>query len=381
MPHLTSRLAAGLSGLAAILLLALSVSPASAQSAQQHLEMGKAKLGTPSFREGYEHVRKACEAGLAEGCVLLAENKFGSGYYKDGLDLLRKACDLGSSESCRRAGELLRDGLKEKTLSNAAFGQQFEVNPVQARNLLDRACNGDDGLACHGLADMLMQGSGGPVDLKKARRVAVSGCKDQSTPWTCKQLGPLLLHGEGGPVDYDGARAAFKRDCLEAGEAQSCAAWGEMMERGAGGPVDLKLASAAYVTACEDKFYLACDALGKLLALNNPTTEERASARSAFGLGCGGAVPSSCLLFGIMAYSGDGGPVDKTMARKALDLACQGDDLGGCFRLGMMQADGEGGPADPVQARANMEDACAAGVPDSCELLDEYFPGASAALR
>lgn len=216
----------------------------------------------------------------------------------------------------------------EKTAAGIAAFQRGDF--AKSRPLLQRACDGNDAIACAALGLMVASGQGGPTDLPKARNLFERACNGNAGGGACSTFGNMLMQGQGGPADLPKARITFQRAC-DSDDLDGCISLGAMLAQGQGGPA------------------------------NAP------GARSVFERTCAADNPKGCVLLGAMLYDGSGGPPDLSRARSLYRRACDGGEMVGCLHLGYMLADGDGGPSDLPGARTLLQRVCNYGIPEGCE--------------
>lgn len=124
------------------------------------------------------------------------------------------------------------------------------------REEAEKACNGGDANACHGLGLQHLYGLKSARDDAKAAQLFQKACDggDQSA---CGSLAARYLNGEGVKEDRTKAAALYKKAC-DAGEAVSCADLAEMYQNGNGVPKDEAQAKGLYEKACNAGFTEVC---------------------------------------------------------------------------------------------------------------------------
>lgn len=128
--------------------------------------------------KGVEMVKKACDANNAQGCELYgrAFDK-GIGVTADAAQyakLMEKACGLGSPGGCR------------------SHALSFETSDPKRIPLLEKACDGDDGIGCMGLgAAYLNGGQGTDKDLAKAKTYLQKACDLMNDDEICEKAKSL----------------------------------------------------------------------------------------------------------------------------------------------------------------------------------------------
>lgn len=133
---------------------------------------------TKDEAKGVAMVKKACEANNAQGCELYgrAYDK-GIGVTADSAQyatLMEKACSLGSPGGCR------------------SHAMSFDHADPKRIPLLQKACDGDDGIGCMGLgAAYLNGGQGTDKDLAKAKTYLQKACDLLDDPEVCDKAREL----------------------------------------------------------------------------------------------------------------------------------------------------------------------------------------------
>ncbi len=221
------------------------------------------KCGKPSAEAAYQ-----CKPGDESGC--------------------KAQCDKGHPGSCRSLAKII--GRKD---------------PKTAVTLLDKACQGDDGVACAWLAVELLSGKNTTADPAKAKSTAERACRLGAAEG-CTVLGRTLKD------DAAAAQAAFSKGCA-GGDPKGCAEAGKAM--------------------------MATDAT-KALKLH-----ERA---------CHGGVAASCIPVANAYDSGESGfgknPIRASMLYRR---ACYSGNALGCFHLGRLDF-----ASNPDNAKRSFKMAC-----------------------
>lgn len=197
-------------------------------------------------------MERACEDGIAAGCVMAANRYSREGtelepHRHQGTRLFERGCKLGSRPACARAAagylheaehfadearraqavELSREAcshgdadactvLAEATISPALPEEKRDY--AEARRLVKEACEGGWARACNHHADLLLLGLGGekdvPAGVARLDRTCERAESDEATGYACTAL--AFLHAgrsELLPVDPEAAHRFAKRAC------------------------------------------------------------------------------------------------------------------------------------------------------------------------
>lgn len=113
----------------------------------------------------------------------------------------------------------------------------------------EKACNGGDASACHGLGLMTASGGKVPKDEKKAVALFDKACKGGDMSG-CATLAERYVSGEGVKEDAAEGASLYRKAC-EAGEGAACADLGDLYRDGRGVPKDDVQAKASHQKACK----------------------------------------------------------------------------------------------------------------------------------
>lgn len=197
-------------------------------------------------------MERACEDGVAAGCVMAARRYSREGtdlepHQHQGTRLFERGCNLGSRPACARAAagylheaeffaddarrvtavELVRAACKEGDADACTVLAEASISPTiaeeqrnyaEARRLVKQACEAGWAKACNHYADLQLLGLGGDKDVAAGVATLGRSCDrgdaDEATGYACAAL--AFLHAgraELLPVDAEAARRFAKRAC------------------------------------------------------------------------------------------------------------------------------------------------------------------------
>lgn len=202
--------------------------------------------GTPVDRaRGVELAEMACNAEEPEGCYLLARLWMEAGNVRGALAKLEQSCEGGVAAACR----------------------DWALLPVHADDrrsleLMSRACEQNDGLACFKLGQLYAEGPTIPIDKPYAYRLFQQSCAANYLP-ACAEAGALGAHGS---VTAEPAQiyAMLERAC-KANIVTGCTHLGLLYHSGQGVTADPLIAARLYEGACQAGDGEACALYGDLL--------------------------------------------------------------------------------------------------------------------
>jgi TPR repeat protein len=297
-------------------------------------------------------LRKACDAGNARGCAILASYyAAGSfGVVKNGekaASFLEKGCSGGYAPACT-------------DLANAlAFGSWIAKDTARAQTLYDRACEAGAAFACMDGGLVYLRGSLGVAkDLAKGYQRLARAC-ELGHSRGCVGAGEAVFKGLGVTKDETGAVSYFRRAC-EMGDAQGCHWLGMLYEGGRGVTTDQTKAVSFYIAACNGKELDACVNLAAHLAEGTGTPKDEHRAVVLTGDACDEGQPTACANLAWWHIEGSHGvQKDFTLAAPLARRSC---DLGwsaGCLAAGHIAEHGLVAPVDLPSAIASYRKGCA----------------------
>lgn len=150
---------------------------------------GEGQFGRANIRRGHEWYARACAVGEGEpaACLNAGIALARPAGAKLARPIVEPRCDAGVAEACgalaRIAKKAERDSIREKACSLGDMSACGELaksrkgrDPVQARALSARACEGGDLDGCVLLAGLLRSKRGGSEDLEGASKAAERAC-------------------------------------------------------------------------------------------------------------------------------------------------------------------------------------------------------------
>jgi len=204
---------------------------------------------------------KACAAGSAKGCRVLAQT----------LDV---QCQHNSPNGCFTLGMLLSGGRglpRDPIGAGRSFHQACDLGLESAcSNLVNMVatdgdgvllepCRRGDGRSCFMLGSLYYGGQGVRRNLEYSATLFQQSCTAGYTRG-CGQLGESYLFGEGVPKDMVKARQILENAC-DAGYGPGCFNVGIMHRQGIETPKNEHLAQARFRQGCDRGDRNACDAL------------------------------------------------------------------------------------------------------------------------
>jgi hypothetical protein len=158
--------------------------------------------------------------------------------YVEARPLLERACDTANAEACYDLGEIYRAG----------WGVTQDYG--HSATLFLKACNAGNTDGCIGLGVSYANGNGVEQNYSRARELFSLSC-DKGSSLGCAYLGDIYMNGDGIAQDYQHAVVLFTKAC-ESGEeyGYGCAALGVMYQNGYGVPKDSEKAKKLYEKAC-----------------------------------------------------------------------------------------------------------------------------------
>lgn len=204
---------------------------------------------------------KACDAGRARGCRVLART----------LDV---ECQKNSAEGCFSLGTLLTGGKlpRDPIGAGRTFQRACELGIQNACSslatlvktdgdgVLLQPCSRGDSMSCFMLGSFYYGGQGVNRNLEYSATLFQQSCT-AGLARGCGQLGESYLFGEGVPRDMAKARQLLDNAC-DGGYAPGCFNAGIMHREGVAAPKDLPLAQARFRRGCDLGDQNSCKALG-----------------------------------------------------------------------------------------------------------------------
>lgn len=287
------------------------------ESFEQELELVEA-------RKLYE---KACDAGRASGCYLLANLHAKGQEHGRANELYQRACLDGSAIACAKLGGRLLQGIKES------------ADEAQILDLVTTACNGGSAEGCSYLAYLYATGERGVSEDDARALVLYEKACDGGDANACYNVGINHEKGWGTRESPSNALTAYERAC-HLGNALGCTNAGFLHERGTGIRPDVMQAARAYRRSCE-------------------------------GTPCETGDPLGCFNLGVLYRDGMGVARDKAAAVELFTRSCDRGNVMGCANLADFYATGDGVPEDKEKARELYQRACDGGHEEACTFLKE----------
>ena len=158
--------------------------------------------------------------------------------YVDARPLLDRACDTGNAEACGDLGQIYDSG----------WGITQDHNRAAA--LFLKACNAGNVDSCLSLGVSYGNGNGVEQDYSHARDLFSLSC-DKGNSLGCAYLGDIYKNGYSVAQDYQRAVTLYTKSCESGQEyGYGCAALGAMYQNGYGAPKDSEKAKQLYGKAC-----------------------------------------------------------------------------------------------------------------------------------
>ncbi|MCA9598322.1 MAG: sel1 repeat family protein [Myxococcales bacterium] len=240
-------------------------------------------------------------------------------------------CDKGHAGSC---GALAR----------------LEKDPDKAKELFQKACDGDDASACRALGERL--GSGDP---DKAAALFEKACNGGDAPG-CTQLGKLTK-------DAAAALALLQRGC-DAGDPDGCASAADRVRAAGSSLEDQRRALLLDNRACQGGVSRSCVTIGRAydggfkLFAKNPIL-----AQMSFRRACYRGDAQGCFELGRSMYE-----EDKEEAKRDFRMACLQNVVPACAGLVVLFGENHAVFPDP-KVRMSLERSCMSGNSLDCTVL------------
>ena len=258
------------------------------------------------------------------------------------LALLLGAGCMGSTESAPQEATLLGNPCLDRgeTPVCVSLGKRSlsgtRPDYSSARLYLSRACLVNHPEACNLFGEMLQEGRGGPIDLRRATNALSVACEADEHD-ACTRLADTLLE-ENNPVrDPQRALNLLAKRCGEEPPVlESCERYGETLAAGTGGvPADPEAAMDVFSKACSAGLQSSCVRQAEAMMVDEPNE----------------AFAQSPAL---------------EEAGELLRAACKEGELDGCFTLGELERDGKLAGASSVRAAMLFRAVCSADPARGC---------------
>lgn len=206
----------------------------------------------------------------------------------------------------------------------------------KARLYLSRACLVNHPEACNLFGELLQEGRGGPVDLRRATKALSVAC-DAEQKDACTRLADTLLEPNNPIANPSKALDLLAGRCgAEPSILKSCERYGDALAAGTTGlPADPEAAMNVFRKACSSGLQSSCVRQAGVLMTDAP---KEPFARSP----------------------------ELEEAGALLRSACKGGDVDGCFTLGELERDGKLAGASSVRAAMLFRAVCSADPARGC---------------
>lgn len=252
----------------------------------------------------------------------------------------RRGCDASDAYSCNELGVMLHHG---------RGGPAAE--PAATLALFERGCALGNRYACVNAADRHFDGTGTPVDHRRALGLYESACPEDG--YACTKAGFLHLAGTNVPTDHARAAFAYHRGC-DAGNADGCAGYGYLFEQGLGVTANLPVAEQLYGDACGRGSGIGCNNQGTVVEARG----ELFDAARLYRASCEADEPLGCYNGARLSMNGLPGQVDREHVVAVYTETCAEDVASACLALGALHELGTGGGPDVGLAERSYQRAC-----------------------
>ncbi|WP_146157493.1 tetratricopeptide repeat protein [Enhygromyxa salina] len=299
-----------------------------------------------------------CGAGNFESCHNLAYQVRRDDRPRS-EELFGRACDAGVTDSC----------------AALAYMVDWKTQPERGATLLQRACDGGDGVACRALGRPLLDEQ--PFGHDPARAIQLlARAMELGDRYASGVLAWEYLANR----RHDDARDVLDRDCGQ-GNGQACSLLGGLLSRCEDGrapgmvPRDVATcekfpkpdtvgATVAFERACRDGFVGACVNAGKRYADGRGVTQDVPRAVELLELGCPKG-RGACEELGRRYEHGDGVPKDLERAYATYNAACQHNQKTECWHAARVA----GVLGHDTDRRARLEQGCEKNSKQACDEL------------
>ncbi|MGA1983311.1 MAG: trypsin-like peptidase domain-containing protein [Acidobacteriaceae bacterium] len=253
---------------------------------------------------------KAWNEALAETKLLVGPSPNSIGQYRyefdigaHGLEFSRALVKGETEDESRWKAATLKNGCEDtavKTLPTVSLAQQPSVpvdvkqalalydgnDYVEARPLLERACDTGSAEACNDLGEIYDSGYGIVQDHTRAAALFLKACNAGNVD-SCLSLGVCYGNGSGVEQDYSRARGFFSLSC-DKGNSLGCAYLGDIYQYGRGVPQDYQRAVTLYAKSCESglEYGYGCAALGVMYQNGYGVRKDSEKSKQLYGKAC-----------------------------------------------------------------------------------------------
>ena len=157
---------------------------------------------------------------------------------------------------------------------------------VEARPLLDQACDAGNAEACGDLGQVYDSGWGIPQDHNRSAALFLKACNAGNVD-SCLSLGVSYGNGNGVEQDYSRARELFSLSC-DKGNSLGCAYLGDIYQHGYSVTQDYQRAVMLYTKSCESglEYGYGCAALGVMYQNGYGVRKDSEKAKQLYGKSC-----------------------------------------------------------------------------------------------
>jgi hypothetical protein len=157
---------------------------------------------------------------------------------------------------------------------------------VEARPLLERACDMGNAEACNDLGEIYDSGYGIVQDHTKAAALFLKACNAGNVD-SCLSLGVCYGNGSGVEQDYSRAKEFFSLSCGK-GNSLGCAYLGDIYKYGRGVAQDYQRAVTLYAKSCESglEYGYGCAALGVMYQNGYGVRKDSETSKELYGKAC-----------------------------------------------------------------------------------------------
>ena len=283
-----------------------------------NLALGDWSSGRPRLSRVFMLFDRACTLGSAVGCHyaggMRVEGKGTTADVKGGEALLDRACEAGVARACGVLAQRARH-----TSPPGGLGPGTSEHYAGMR-----ACLEGNGDWCFTVAVHVDVGDAGyDQDVAKSHALYDLGCREGSLA-SCNNLGFRYFTGRGVPKDLPRAAELFERAC-RSGEMTACANLGLALEHGQGVAKDVARAAGLYTLACSFGRAYGCIHAHMLEEYEHGAPRDLTKARELWATRCEKQNDGkACSYVGMLAEDGLGGePEDEQRAAALMQRACR----------------------------------------------------------
>ena|GEM_PF-2885312 len=242
----------------------------------------------------------------------------------------------------------------------------------------DLGCDLNEGIACHNLANLLIQGRGRSVDIPRGIEKLQKACDLQYGP-ACYRVAQFMNQGHFLKATPTEAAMKMKKGC-DLADTVSCHDLGYLYLEGTGVQADVRTAFNLFKYSCDKGLPRGCGSLAWMYLQGALGAPEYDKAKMYLQIACTGEDATSCSTLGYMIEEGKGAKPDFAQASQYYLKACNAGDSLGCGNLGVLMAQGKGVPRNDKDALPLLEKGCAVNAADSCRFLASFYEKGRAKL-